>query len=525
MFNDPGILYERARRFQSERTASVVKPFTVDGVFSETKVGNPKRHANEDCQFSYPINASESLTPAQIGQIMGRAFSKLEKNVEENCRVVMGGSSVSAADRIGSTVTAVFIDPTDQGITLNAFSLGDSPAYVVMRLANGILECRPLTVIHHADSTDERKRKIQSYQDEEAGVCRLGKKDECGLMITRAVGDRNGERYGLSHIPTGEIFTLPFNCVDAFLVVGSDGFSNGELWSQRVILQCFSRNQNIAVIGIELMRPIASAPGDDVSVMIVPLIVGGERRISGRSLVGVADGHGGDIISRYVANNFTRIFEQQIVEELAIARTRESLIGIKELPTIKEQRLSSQSCWARLWCCCRPQKELYLESLQHVISNIRQLCILRTSIERAGTSHEQYVLDVKLLIDQYRELLRRTQDLFNQISAKEKSNNQVICGELLTALSLLSRGLREQISSDTHCLMAMPDETSLLLPPGVPDGTPPRSQPGSKPESPHGEGLGEFLSLGDEARAAPSLPPPVAVVPLSSPTGVGLCGR
>ena len=522
MFNDPSILYERARRLQSERTASVVKSFTVDGVFSETKVGNPKRHANEDYQFSYPINASEPLTPAQTGQIMGRAFSRLEQDVEEHCRVMEGGSSVPAADRMGSTATTVFIDPTDQGITLNAFSLGDSPAYVVMQLANGILECRPLTVIHHADSADERKRKIQYYQDEEAGVCRLGKKGGCGLMITRAVGDCNCKPYGLSHIPTGEIFTVPFNCVDAFLVMGSDGFSNGESWSQRTILECFSRNQNIADIGRELMRPIASALGDDVSLTIVPLIVGGERRIPGRSLVGVADGHGGDIISRYAAENFMHIFEQQIAEELAIARTKESLIDIKELPTIKEQRFSSQSCWARLWCCCRPQKELYLESLQHVISNIQQLCVLRTSIERAGASHEQYVLDVKLLIGQYRELLRRTQDLFRQISAEEKSNNQVICGELLTALSLLSRGLREQTSSDSHCLMAVPDETSLLLPPGVPDGTPPRSQPGSKPESPHGE----FLSLVDEeARAAPSLPPPVAVVHPLSPIGAGLGGR
>lgn len=199
-------------------------------------------------------------------------------------------------------------------------NVGDSRAVLIKRKIDtdkpSKFHCERLTVTHSATDKKEQIRAARISGNQavflpplppfDKGPVRLNRM----LAMTRAFGD-NDVGPGLDYTPS---IPLPIDIKDdeeeAYLVMFSDGIY--ESLNEKDLEKIFNENANNKNIADEIRQQAENKGShDNKSVVVVP-ITQNKLKEDEAIFAMVADGHGGDQVSNYLAQNFPKVMQKQI---------------------------------------------------------------------------------------------------------------------------------------------------------------------------------------------------------------------
>ena len=277
-------------------------------------------------------NADFAALPAsEQKDVMTTAFLDLQQAIAKHAESGPMGSC--------ACVATGWVDKVK--VNLSTSYVGDSVSYLVILDHDNNLKLSQAcnTALHDGHNEEElaaiREGRHRAKNDNMEDRGRVG-----GIAVTRALGDRNAEAFGMSHDPQTVKITCPVESTDkVFMVVACDGAM--EYLKGKNVAEDYAKDlgklvekslkENPAISPSELAKSAVShamkQPGadDNVSVVVVPLK-------SGHAPVTAAvfDGHGGFKVSQQVGETFNRHFDDAVRLHQLLAETKH-----RSLPTVR----------------------------------------------------------------------------------------------------------------------------------------------------------------------------------------------
>jgi serine/threonine protein phosphatase PrpC len=229
----------------------------------------------------------------------------------------------------GSTLLAAVIDT--QFKKIYTANVGDSTAYLVTinKDTNEVL-VKALNEQHNPQTAMEQERLRAFAKENNIPLDENGKKitsgDESGISVSRSIGDRKFEAYGLTHemdLTVTELEEIADNQYQ-FLLVACDGLTERMQSEQQLVslIQKVIADQHeqapeeiarqLAMLRLEnrsdLSEETLRASGDNISVMVSYLPKYSKSLTEPSRILAVFDGHGGSTVSQDLSDKFLPTF-------------------------------------------------------------------------------------------------------------------------------------------------------------------------------------------------------------------------
>lgn len=234
----------------------------------------------------------------------------------------------------GSTLCGVIAwqDRATNQIHMEGVNVGDSSAYFVfVDDKNQRINVNRLNTLHHLSphtNPQEYRRVCKSgYQPVfNHGVYRL----DCGLMMSRSIGDQRSERYGLSHQPDIIRVSQPLQeGQSAYIVLACDGLDvlydkpNEYAIAKRIANQASAKASNEAMALNLVSKAYRSGSLDNISVAVFKI-----TEVPTSALV--LDGHGdlGEVVANKIAKTFYPSLQEYTDKALVAQKDKEQQLKV-----------------------------------------------------------------------------------------------------------------------------------------------------------------------------------------------------
>lgn len=266
------------------RSSKVIGDWNVTWV-----CGQSDRPHQEDRVRATVFKAPATLTALTLSDIL---FDAIEQHVQDLAEETFCGSTLSW--------TAVWQNTV---ITAN---IGDSKAFLVQIAKGGNVTVQELSWSHEPSQPIERRR-IEDSGGMVGADNRFQFTQERGLNVSRSIGDKDHQKYGLSSEPDFTIFEVADD-VQALVINVSDGFTHvmgpSELASFFQLGFSLPGKEHLA----DLLRHEAyqryptGKKADNISVVVIPVVKNSPYLVLGA----VHDGHRGDYVSHQLHKTHRR---------------------------------------------------------------------------------------------------------------------------------------------------------------------------------------------------------------------------
>jgi serine/threonine protein phosphatase PrpC len=267
-------------------------------IFSTQIVGSS--HEQEDRISQGNIEGWVNLTDEQKTKVLNQTVKILQ-------------TEQGQIEGQGSTLLAAIIDNKK----IHVAYVGDSRACLV-NINKGQVTITWLNPeLHNPKSAEaERIKNFLEKWPQESAEYKLGRQGltgkvprvggKQGIAVSRAIGDRDYEPFGLTHQPDITSHAIPTDGV-SFIITGSDGFFD-EL-GEAEIIACIPPNlPKTEKIFFESLSKIANKRAkystDDISFLLTEV---SSHPVEKAIFLAVFDGHGGSIVSENLSVNFANV--------------------------------------------------------------------------------------------------------------------------------------------------------------------------------------------------------------------------
>ncbi len=252
---------------------------------------------------------------------------------------------------------------------LTVANLGDSLAYCIILHPNNTIDITPINRLHKPQERREKRRLKESGfppATYDSGTWRLRAKgsshrfmDSPSLAMSRSLGDRACEHYGLIHIPEirRETGILPEGA-RAFILVASDGLEN---LTSKIIGNLFLINRNnLSELAQEIVASAKATSTDNISVAIF------EVKETPTSAL-ILDGHGseGEKVSFGVCEAFYPALTQEISQVFTPNRIKNCPLSREVEDFQKDSEANGENPFIRK--TSEVQIDSNLENLQQIV--------------------------------------------------------------------------------------------------------------------------------------------------------------
>ena len=274
-----------------------------------------KRRSQEDRMFGYAFEEEvapvfENLSPGEQQAVIEDTFRIMNKKIEAE----LGGIHFQ-----GSTAIIAVILPKQMRVI--SASLGDAQVFAVVLDNQGKLKkVQELNNIHQPSAPLEKQR-LQAFaksRDIPEQNCVSHNRLGGTLAVSGAFGDLGYVKYGLRHDPDikDDHFLLEAG-ERLFVIPCCDGLTERNYITLNDI-GCFieaQRNQQPGMIATLLAQEALNrGSGDNVSAQVAEMTSAVNQTDSTPLMLGIFDGHGGNKVSQFLKNEFTRSFITALAE-------------------------------------------------------------------------------------------------------------------------------------------------------------------------------------------------------------------
>lgn len=274
------------------------------------------RNSQEDSVSCAVIPGFKLLTQAEQDLVAKKTFAKMQtKHGKESLGI---GSTM--------TVATAWKTPKDGGgyrVNTHTAYVGDSPAFIVIIKADGTIICRKLNRSSHHPDPNKGWQGASNYNQETERY----ELPRTKFPLTKAIGDIDVEREGLTHEPTIDHDEIDVDEGDKVLIVaGCDGMTedlnNDDAREEAVIGQIVYANRNRPVheIAKELAKRSATqGTKDNISCAVFEVT-------EDCASLNVNDGHGGQTIAKALRDEVYPTMLADIARELDYKNKIEALL-------------------------------------------------------------------------------------------------------------------------------------------------------------------------------------------------------